>query len=52
MSVRQPRRNGWNGGLVPGSGAMRFYQTYYRNASAAFCPPATFNVTNGFQVVW
>ena len=40
-------------GLVtPGSGAMRFYQTYYRNASAAFCPPATFNVTNGFQVVW
>ena len=40
-------------GLVtPGSGAMRFYQTYYRNAAAAFCPPATFNVTNGFQVVW
>ncbi|MFO1010336.1 MAG: hypothetical protein U1F29_09775, partial [Planctomycetota bacterium] len=30
-------------GLVtPGSGARRYYQTYYRNAAAAFCPPETF----------
>jgi hypothetical protein len=26
------------------------YQAYYRNAVAAFCPPATFNVTNGVQL--
>jgi hypothetical protein len=40
------------GGVVPGSGVVRFYQTYYRNAAAAFCPPATFNVTNGWQILW
>lgn len=40
-------------GLVtPGSGVTRHYQAYYRNASAAFCPPATFNVTNGVTIVW
>ncbi|MBK7876850.1 MAG: hypothetical protein IPJ77_14085 [Planctomycetes bacterium] len=40
------------GGVVPGSGALRHYQTYYRNAAAVFCPPETFNVTSGFQIVW
>ena len=40
------------GGVVNGSGVTRYYQTYYRNASAAFCPPATFNITNGWRVVW
>ncbi len=40
------------GGVIPGSGATRFYQTYYRNAAASFCPPATFNVTNGIVVTW
>ncbi len=40
------------GSVTPGSGAVRYYQTYYRNAAAAFCPPATFNVTNGVQLVW
>ncbi|MBI5362818.1 MAG: VCBS repeat-containing protein [Planctomycetes bacterium] len=40
-------------GLVtPGSGVRRAYQAYYRNAAAAFCPPGTFNVTNGVTVVW
>lgn len=39
------------GGVVPGSGAERSYQTYYRNA-ASFCTPATFNVTNAWHVVW
>jgi hypothetical protein len=40
------------GGVTPGSGTTRYYQTYYRNAAALFCPPATFNVTNGAVVVW
>lgn len=40
------------GGVTPGSGAVRRYQTYYRNAAAAFCPPETFNVTNGVIVTW
>ncbi|MBK7877037.1 MAG: hypothetical protein IPJ77_15040 [Planctomycetes bacterium] len=40
------------GGVVPGSGVARSYQTYYRSASAVFCPPATFNVTNGVRVHW
>jgi Tol biopolymer transport system component len=40
------------GGVVPWSGVRRYYQTYYRNAAPAFCPPATFNVTNGVVVDW
>lgn len=40
------------GGVVPGSGSIRYYQTYYRNPAAAFCPPSTFNMTNGVVVVW
>ncbi|MBI5364160.1 MAG: hypothetical protein HZA53_13350 [Planctomycetes bacterium] len=40
------------GGVQVGSGVLRFYQTYYRNASAQFCPPETFNVTNGSFVIW
>jgi hypothetical protein len=40
------------GGVVPGSGAVRYYQTYYRNSASGFCPPETFNVTNGIQVNW
>jgi hypothetical protein len=40
------------GGVVPGSGVVRRYQTYYRNAAAAFCPPATFNATNGVEIGW
>jgi hypothetical protein len=40
------------GGVAPGSGVERFYQTYYRNAAAAFCPPEDFNVTNGVVVIW
>ena len=38
--------------LVPGSGAVRYYHTYYRNASSSFCPPETFNVTNGWRITW
>ncbi|MBK7876387.1 MAG: PD40 domain-containing protein [Planctomycetes bacterium] len=40
------------GGVTIGSGARRYYQTYYRNAAAAFCPPETFNVSNGVVVDW
>jgi hypothetical protein len=40
------------GGVTPGSGAIRYYQTYYRNSAPAFCPPETFNVTNGRIVTW
>ena len=39
------------GQTPPGSGLTGHYQTYYRNA-AAFCPPATFNVTNAVQITW
>ncbi|MFO1010505.1 MAG: hypothetical protein U1F29_10625 [Planctomycetota bacterium] len=34
-----------------GSGAIGYYQTYYRNA-AVFCTSSTFNVTNAVRVVW
>jgi hypothetical protein len=40
------------GGVTVGSGVRRYYQTYYRNAAAGFCPPETFNVTNGWIVDW
>ena len=40
------------GSTPPGSGITAYYQTYYRNASASFCPPATFNVSNGYRVTW
>ena len=40
------------GQVTPGSGVVRSYQTYYRNAAGTFCPPATFNVTNGVRLVW
>jgi len=40
------------GGVVPGSGARRYYAGWFRNASTTFCPPATANVTNGFQIDW
>jgi hypothetical protein len=40
------------GGVTVGSGAQRFYSAWYRNASSTFCPPATANVTNGWQITW
>ncbi len=39
-------------GAIPPAGATRYYQTFYRNAVAAFCPPATSNRSNGSIVVW
>jgi len=37
-------------GLVTTPG-VRTYQIWYRNA-ASFCTPATFNLTNGYEVTW
>ena len=40
------------GATPPGSGLTGYYNVYYRNASAGFCPPETFNASNGFRVTW
>jgi hypothetical protein len=40
------------GQTPPGSASIGYYQAYYRNASSTFCTPATFNITNGWRVVW
>ena len=37
------------GGAQPG--ALRTYQTWYRNG-AAYCQPETFNLTNGLELRW
>jgi hypothetical protein len=34
------------------AGNTRFYQTQYRNPSAGFCPPALFNISSGYILVW
>ncbi len=39
-------------GTFVGSGVAMQYAAYYRNAAAAFCPPATFNVTDTEEIVW
>ncbi|MBI5363804.1 MAG: hypothetical protein HZA53_11545 [Planctomycetes bacterium] len=46
--------NGWGVGndTPPGSGITAYYMAYYRNASAAFCPPETFNGTNAWGITW
>ena len=40
------------GNTPVGSGLVAHYQTSYRNASPAFCPPGTANLTNGIRIVW
>ncbi len=39
-------------GAIPPAGGTFHYQTFYRNAVAAFCPPATSNRTNGVSITW
>jgi hypothetical protein len=34
------------------AGNLRYYQVWYRNADVAFCPPTTFNLSNGTGVTW
>lgn len=36
----------------PGSGQTAYYQALYRNVALSFCPPATFNVSNGYSILW
>lgn len=40
------------GGVTPGGGAVRSYQTFYRNSNSIYCTPSTFNVTNAVQITW
>lgn len=40
------------GGTPVGSGLTAYYGVYYRNAAVAFCPPHTFNISNGYQITW
>lgn len=40
------------GQVTPGSGVVRYYYAYYRNAAASYCPPATFNTTNVVRIDW
>jgi hypothetical protein len=39
------------GGMVPLFGGRRYYQALYRNA-APFCTSATFNLSNGMNILW
>jgi len=38
-------------GSIPAGGGTRHDQVWYRNA-AAFCTPATFNLSNGWTTTW
>lgn len=40
------------GGVTLGSGALRYYAAWYRNAAPTYCPPASSNVSNGWQILW
>jgi hypothetical protein len=47
-------RSGALGDAIP-LGATRNYQTYYRDANAAFCPDppgSTFNISNALAIPW
>lgn len=39
-------------GFVPPAGSFRYYAGWYRDVVAAFCPPATNNLTNGVAILW
>jgi len=52
LSIRA--RSAALGDTIP-AGAMRYYQTYYRDPNTGFCPPPRgnlWNVTNGLQIRW
>ena len=41
--------------IAPGSGAVRYYQVYYRDPDLSFCPNPpgnSWNITNGYQITW
>ncbi|MBI5363637.1 MAG: hypothetical protein HZA53_10700 [Planctomycetes bacterium] len=37
---------------IPAAGGTRYIQSFYRNATAVFCPPATSNRTNGIIALY
>ncbi len=42
-------------GDVLGPGSVRFYQTYYRDSNASFCPPVlgnNWNISSGLLAIW
>lgn len=41
-----------NLGSPIGHGTTLSYQAYYRDVTAAFCPPNTFNVSSGLRITW
>ncbi len=52
LSIRA--RSAALGDTIP-AGAMRYYQTYYRDPATGFCPPPRgnlWNVTNGLSIRW
>jgi Pro-kumamolisin, activation domain len=52
MGVRA--RSAALGDTIP-SGSTRYYQVYYRDANATFCPAptgGTFNISNAYQITW
>ena len=41
--------------IAPGSGAVRYYQVYYRDPDLTFCPTPpgnSWNVSNGLGITW
>ena len=36
--------------IAPGN--TRYYACQYRNPAPGFCPPAVFNISNGFVIHW
>ncbi len=38
--------------VTPGGGATRYYQCFYRNVAAAWCNPATTNMSSAYELVW
>lgn len=38
--------------VTVGSGLVRHYQVFYRNAAVTFCPSGASNATNGRTIVW
>ncbi|MFN0241895.1 MAG: hypothetical protein ACKVWV_03305 [Planctomycetota bacterium] len=39
-------------GVTPGSGATRYYQALYRDATPGHCSAGTYNFTSGVEIVW
>jgi hypothetical protein len=40
------------GGNTPGSGQVAYYQVFYRDGVAGYCPPGLVNSSNAIRIVW